>query len=192
MNVHFDSEGFDHGVVTPRRHTIESFLAGWGDVAATLIDRHLNIVASTPLGTALFPALQPGANLARQVFLGWDRDQQPICAADATAQVIAALQTLVAIDDEDTEFRRIIGELSTHSRKFATAWAHEAEPLHPSGVVRADHPVVGAMSLTYQLLPLMSEFRDVLIVWTGRDAESASALQRLSPGAGGLPPSTFV
>jgi len=179
MNVHPDQAGFDDGSLSPRRHRVTAFLDSWSGVAATLIDRHLNVVSSTPLGAALFPALAPGNNLARLVFLGWDADKQPICAADATAQVIAALQTLVAIDDEDEEFRRIIGELSTQSRKFSTAWANESETLLAGGIIRAEHPIVGRITLRYQLLPLFSQFSDVLVVWQGHDAASESSLQNL-------------
>lgn len=165
--------------LTAQRQDLSVFLDNWHGVAATLIDRHLTIVSSTPLGAALFPTMHPGSNVVREVFLGWETGNRAICAEDASGQVIAALQALIAIDDEDDEFRRIVGELSTLSRRFSTAWAHGAEPLHPSGHLRTEHPDIGEISLTYQLLSLANKPHDVLIVWQARDDRSDSALQRL-------------
>ena len=56
--------------LTAQRQDLSVFLDNWHGVAATLIDRHLTIVSSTPLGAALFPTMHPGSNVVREVFLG--------------------------------------------------------------------------------------------------------------------------
>lgn len=161
------------GMVPP--DDVEGFLRSWSGVAATLIDRHLNVSGATPLAEALFPQLLPGANLARVTFLG-----APACSPDMSAQVIAALHAALASTEEDPEFRQIVGELSAMSRDFSTAWAAEHEAFRSHGVLRSTRPDVGELSISYQLLELASTSSQVLIVWRGADPASESAIGRLA------------
>jgi hypothetical protein len=162
-------------------HDVEAFLAAWSGVAATLIDRHLDVSASTPLADALFPDLHPGVNLARQVFLGSPPGRQPRCARELSPQVIAALQALLLSHREDAEYRRIVGELSAMSRDFSIAWATATATFETSGVFGTDHPTLGTVSIRYQVLELTTGRGEILIVWQGADAPARSALGRLEP-----------
>jgi len=157
--------------------TVDSFPSGWRGAAAILVDCHLTVAASSGLAEALFPGLRAGDNLARQVFLG-SPGQDPLCALDASAQIVAALQASRGKDDDG--LGRLVGELSALSRGFSSAWAYATEPLRPSGVVRSDHPALGPMSLRYELVRL-SASDDIVIVWQGGDPASVAALARLAP-----------
>jgi len=160
---------------------IGAFLDSWNGVAATLIDRHLTVSATSRLAEALFPNLSRGVNLAREVFLGFAPGTRPQCVTDTSPQVIAALQAALASHEEDDEFRRIVGELSTMSRDFSSAWANGTAPLSPHGILRSSHPTAGELTIRYQLLELATGSSDMLIVWQGADADSESALGRLTP-----------
>ena len=157
--------------------TVESFRSSWRGAAAILVDCHLTIAASSPLAEALFPALRPGDNLARQVFLGAGPGRDPLCARDASGQVVAMLHASIGKNDE--VLRPIVGELSALSRGFSTAWAHDAESPSPTGSLRWRHPSAGSMALRYDLLGVGGS-DDMVIVWRGGDPASAGALKSLA------------
>lgn len=174
-----DSLGKDSWTVTHAE--VAAFLRLWSGVAATLIDRHLTVSATTSLASALFPNLLPGVNLAREVFLGSAPGEKPRCARELSPQVIAALQALLAAHKEDALYRKIVGELSALSREFSTAWADGTSAFHSSGVFGTEHPILGTLSIRYQILELTAEDGEILIVWRGADVSTESALGRLLP-----------
>jgi hypothetical protein len=161
------------------RADIPAFLDSWTGVAATLVDRHLTVSGASRLAEALFPNLRPGVNLAREVFLDVAPGEETVCAAEMSPQVVAALHASLAWHDHDAEFQRIVGELCALSREFSTAWAAEREELRPQGILHSTHPVVGELTIEYQLLELAAGWNDVLIVWRGADARSERALGEL-------------
>jgi hypothetical protein len=158
---------------------VAEFLRSWDGVAATLIDRHLNVSGSSRLAQALFPSLRIGTNLAREMFLEVIPGRAYASAEDLSYQVVAALHASLAWHEDDAEFEKIVGELSAMSREFSTAWAADRQPLRSNGVLQATHRSVGDLSIRYQLLELASGSNGVLIVWRGADPESESALSRL-------------
>lgn len=154
------------------------------DVAVILVTCYLTLTATSRLAELLFPCLRPGDNLARQVFLGPvpgapTPGALPPCTRDAGDQVVAALRSTIGRTDGDGELRRLVGELSALSREFSTAWAHASAALRPLGIHRFVHPVVGVLTLEYELIPVASSCSDIVIVWRGADAASVSALDRL-------------
>jgi hypothetical protein len=164
------------------RDDIAAFVESWDGVAATLIDRHLSVTGSSPLAKALFPDLMPGVNLAREVFLELIPKRSSPTTEDVGYQVVAAMHASLAWHGDDSEFEKIVGELSTMSREFSTAWAEEKRDLRPHGVLRATHRSVGVLSIRYQLLELAAGWNDVIIVCQAADAQSALALGRLGRG----------
>jgi hypothetical protein len=175
-----DGTGTGTGTGMVPSDDIAAFLQSWEGVAATLIDHHLNVTASTPLALMLFPALLPGVNLVRVVFLEAVPGLVQDCARELRSQVVAALHASLAWHEDDAEFERIVGELSTMSREFSTAWAAEGRALRPHGGVTFSHQVAGRLDLGYQLLELAADSNDVLIVWQGSDVHSRTALAGLA------------
>jgi len=159
-------------------YDIDSFLQGWLGVAALLINRQLTVLSLSTLAEELFPTLRPGQNLAHEVFLGECAPDERGSTETFSTQLVAMLQTSIGRND-DAELRHIVGELSTRSREFSTAFAHGSEPVQPSGMLRVQHPALGWMSLRYQLLRLGAEVDGTLIVWQGSDPHSVRALDQL-------------
>ena len=160
---------------------IVAFVTGWQGVAATLIDRHLTVAGSSPLATALFPRLTVGLNIARALFLEIIPAETCPDAEEAGYQVVAALHASLAWHEYEPQFELLVGELSTMSREFSTAWAAARHELRPHGVVRSTHPGAGEIAVRYQLLELASGSNEVLIIWSAADAASASAIDALVP-----------
>ena len=159
---------------------VAEFLHSWDGVAATLIDRHLNVSGSTRLAQSLFPSLRMGTNLAREMFLNVIPGHAFASAEDLGFQVVAALHASLAWHEDDAEFEKIVGELSTMSREFSTAWAADRQQLRPHGVLQATHQSAGELSIKYQLLELAAGSNAILIVWRGADPESEHALNQLA------------
>ncbi|MET4584111.1 hypothetical protein ABIE21_003649 [Conyzicola nivalis] len=158
---------------------VVEFLHSWDGVAATLIDRHLNVSGSSRLAEALFPSLRMGTNLAREMFLEVIPRRAYASAEDLSYQVVAALHASLAWHEDDAEFEKIVGELSAMSRAFSTAWAADRQQLRPHGVLQATHQSAGELTIRYQLLELAGGSNAILIVWRGADPESEHALKQL-------------
>ena len=159
---------------------VAAFLRSWDGVAATLIDRHLNVSGSSRLAQALFPSLRMGTNLAREMFLKVIPGRAYASAQDLSYQVVAALHASLAWHEDDAEFEKIVGELSTMSRELSTAWAADRQQLRANGVLQATHQSAGELSIRYQLLELAAGPSTILIVWRGADPESEYALNQLA------------
>jgi transcriptional regulator with XRE-family HTH domain len=133
--------------------------------AAFVTNGRLDMVATNPLGRALFSAMLHGPtaggdrNLARFTFLdpaardfyaNWD------AAADTT---VALLRAEAGRDPQDRALRELVGELSTVSPEFRTLWAAHNVRLHHGGVKRFQHSAVGSLELTYYSLVLPTSLR---------------------------------
>ncbi len=143
------------------RPSVQRILDAMTDAPAIVQDGHLEILAANRLGFALYSEmdLAPGrpANHGRFVFLDpraksffldWDR------AADDT---VALLRAEAGRDPRDRDLSDLVGELSTRSEDFRLRWAAHNVRFHQTGAKRFHHPVVGDLSLTYELLELTAD-----------------------------------
>lgn len=151
---------------TPRRRAarapsrLPQLLDAMRDVPALALNRIGDPVASNALGRALFPHLFPEdaapLNHARYLFLD-PRAQSfyPDWEASAREQT-SALRLLAGQDPSDRALTSLVGELSTHSAEFRTWWSGHTVRLHTSGTKRIHHPVVGEMTVGYDVLAVQS------------------------------------
>jgi hypothetical protein len=120
-----------------------------------------DVLAANRLGYALYSEMdlapERPANHARFVFLDqrstrffveWER------VADDT---VAMLRTEAGRDPHDRNLTDLVGELSTRSDAFRTRWAAHNVRAHQTGVKRYHHPVVGDLTLTYEVLELAAD-----------------------------------
>jgi transcriptional regulator with XRE-family HTH domain len=121
----------------------------------------LDVLVANQLGRALYSDMfadpvRP-ANHARFVFLNpraerfyanWDR---------AASDTVAILRSEAGRDPYDRGLSDLIGELSTRSDEFRTRWAAHNVRIHRTGVKDVHHPVVGDLSLTYEMMELTAD-----------------------------------
>jgi transcriptional regulator with XRE-family HTH domain len=147
------------------RPTIQRLLDLMTAVPAIVNNARLDLVASNPLGQALFapvcasprsPANQP-ANHARFTFLDprardfwtdWER------AADDS---VAQLRTEAGRDPHNQALTGLVGELSTCSEAFRFRWAAHNVRLHRTGLKQFHHPVVGDLHLNFEVMELPAD-----------------------------------
>ena len=143
------------------RPSVQRILDAMTGAPALVQNARLDIFAANRLGYAVYSEmdLAPGrpANHARFVFLDprakrffldWDR------VADDT---VAMLRAEAGRDPHDRDLTDLVGALSTRSQDFRVRWAAHNVRAHQTGAKRFHHPVVGDLSLTFEMLELAAD-----------------------------------
>ncbi|HEV2919030.1 MAG TPA: helix-turn-helix transcriptional regulator [Actinomycetota bacterium] len=159
------------------RPGIQRILDAITDAPADLRNGRRDILAANRLGAALYSELyldpvRP-ANVARFVFLsprarGFFPDGEGVAS-----DLVASLRTAAGRDPHDRGLQDLVGELSTRSQEFRGRWAAHHVRLHQRGRKRLQHPVVGDLELTYEVLALPADPGLSLVVY-GAEPGSAS------------------
>jgi transcriptional regulator with XRE-family HTH domain len=158
--------------IAPQMQTVLDALVG---VPALVRSSTLDMIATNSLARALYSVLYTDArkapNVARFTFLDprarrfWpDWDQ---AADDITAHLRAAANPL------DRALTELVGELSTRSDTFRELWARHDVRVHGRGAKRFEHPVVGALSLHYDHLRLVTEPALTMITYTAESGTTS-------------------
>ncbi|MDI2124887.1 helix-turn-helix domain-containing protein [Yinghuangia seranimata] len=160
---------------------------------ALVIGRRLDVQAWNPLAAALltdFGALPPARrNLASVVF----RDPHMGCLyADwhrVAREVTARLRADAEQHPDDPTLAELVGELALHSEEFRTWWADPDVPAPtPYGVHALRHPVVGELTLAYEVFHPPGDLDQTVLVYTAEeDSPSADGLRLLEMVSGGAP-----
>ncbi|QHF21769.1 hypothetical protein GTU71_13600 [Rathayibacter sp. VKM Ac-2762] len=154
----------------------EAALLPWAGRAAVLLDRHLRVLAATPLARALSPAFAPGVSIARFTFLDSSEVEDLPCWGSAADQVAAMLRDSLDRHRGDREFLTVVGELSARSPRFADSWAAGAEADARGSVVFLD-TAVGSVPMDYRLV---RDGARLLLLFEAGDATDREALARLA------------
>lgn len=155
---------------------------------AVIQNGRLDVLAANQLGRALYSEMfrdptRP-ANHARFTFLNpaardvypdWER------AAD---DGVALLRAEAGRDPYDRDLTDLIGELSTRSEEFRARWADHNVRLHQTGAKRFHHPVVGDLTLTFEMMELAADPGLNLLTYTAEPGStSGEALNLLGSWA---------
>ena len=143
------------------RPSVQRMLDAITGAPAAVLNGRLDMLATNTLARGLYSELYVDpvrpVNHARFVFLSprapdfyvdWER------AADDT---VAILRTEAGRDPYDRDLSDLVGELSTRSEEFRTRWAAHNVRIHRTGTKDVHHPVVGDLSLTYEMLELSAD-----------------------------------
>ncbi len=130
------------------------------DVPAISLTRLGDPAASNTLGRALFPHLFPEGrrplNHTRYLFLD-PRSQEFYPDWETSArETVSSLRLMAGQDPADRALMSLVGELSTHSNEFRTWWSGHTVRLHTSGTKRINHPVVGELTIGYDVLTIQA------------------------------------
>ncbi|MEU2589177.1 helix-turn-helix domain-containing protein [Streptomyces avermitilis] len=154
-------------------------------VPAVVQGRRGDVLAANRLGYALFAdfAARPRRerNFGRFVFLDpaarslytdWDR---------AAADTVALLHLYAGRHPDDPQLTELIGELSLKSDAFRGLWADHDVQAHTTGTKRLHHPIIGDLTLDYQVLSVQDDPEQTLVLYTPEPGSpSAEALGLLA------------
>jgi transcriptional regulator with XRE-family HTH domain len=143
------------------RPSVQRMLDALAGVPAFAQNGRLDILAENALGRAFFSELYADprrpVNHARFIFFDaraqdfyrdWER---------AANDTVAILRAEAGRDPYDRNLSDLVGELSTRSETFRTRWAAHDVRNHQTGVKHFRHPVVGDLSLTFEMLDLRAD-----------------------------------
>ena len=168
------------------RASVQQVLDALTSAPAYVRNEYGDLVATNPLGRALYSELFDGQddppNVARFVFLDPRATTFFVDWDEVANQIVAATHAQAGRDPYDRRLTDLIGELSTRSEVFRVRWAAHNVRRHDSGVKRFHHPVVGALELNYDALPLPADPGLTLVTYTApagsRSAETLAPLGR--------------
>ena len=178
-----------HGVRRELQWTLDAITGA----AAFIGNDRLDVLAANQLGRALYSQLYEApvrpVNTARFVFLDpradasfpdWDR---------VAGEIVAILRSAAGRDPYNRELTDLVGELATQSEAFRARWATHNVRFHTSGTKQFNHPVVGELSLSYNLLALGADPGLTLATYTAEPgSRSEDALKLLGSWAATVDP----
>jgi transcriptional regulator with XRE-family HTH domain len=162
------------------QRTLDAVTAG----PAFVRNGRMDVLATNHLARALyapvFVASGDPANLARFQFLDTARAQAFYQHLDAVADdTVATLHAAAAREPHDRELQELVGELSTRSSDFRRRWAAHDVRQHSVGAKNFRHPVVGPMTLQYQVAEPAAQPGLTLVIYTAEPGSTSEANLRL-------------
>jgi transcriptional regulator with XRE-family HTH domain len=166
----------------PRREVVPTGIRQLLDVIglpAFVESRIFDVLAANRLATALLPAIRPGENRMRSVFLDEGERAALPDWEKAIGGMVAAFRASLGTDTSDPRIAQLVGELSLASEPFRRLWArHDVKPLagEPARIL---HPQVGLLELRREKLSIGDSGGQLLVLYhaePGSDSARSLAL----------------
>ncbi|NEB81579.1 helix-turn-helix transcriptional regulator [Streptomyces sp. SID14478] len=170
------------------RESVLQMLEALRPMPAYVVNRFNYMLAANPAGRRLLPGMwdQPPEqrNLTRYLFLHpVGRTLYVPWEATVTASV-AHLRAVGGADPDDPRMTALVGELLLKSPEFVKMWDRYEVQERGGGTKSFDHPKVGAMTLTYEVMQLARTGGQRLITYQAApDSPDESALRKLDPSS---------
>jgi transcriptional regulator with XRE-family HTH domain len=193
LQLDADATAFLHGLARPdpaprdpprvdrAPASIEWLIHSWRDTPAFVHDRHMGILAANRIALALTPALRPGANAVRAVFM--DRDHRRLYQdwEAAARETAARLRVLVGRNVDDPRLCELVRELSEHSEAFRRLWARHDIKVSAAPSLVYNHPVAGRLQVHPETLAIGGTDGQLLYIRHAQPGTpSERALKRLA------------
>src|SRR5262245_41386204 len=168
----------------PRRQVVPVGIRQLLDVLelpAFVESRTFDVLAANRLATALSPAMRPGENRLRSVFLDpAEQDLHPDWER-AAASIVASFRASAGAPgaDGDPAAARLIGELSLASEAFRQLWARHDVKALAGAPARILHPQAGPLELRREKLAVGESGGQMLVIYhaeLGSDTARSLAL----------------
>lgn len=187
------------GRAGPRRHRasqpaevarpgIARLLETLDHVPAYLLGRRLDLIAWSRVGSALignFAARPAGQrNLARMVFL--DPAMQDLLPdwQQVAYETVGLLQLAAGRNPNDPDIAELVAELSLKRESFRSLWVDHDVAQVTSGTRRFHHPVVGDLTLRFEVMVASDDCSQTLVTYTAEaDSSADTALKLLATWA---------
>lgn len=143
------------------RDSIRAIVDGLVDLPACVTNGRMELVMTNELARALYDPMFTFAQAtgrgvlpshARFVFLDPAATTFWVDWETAATEVVGALRIAAARDPYDKDLTDLVGELAIRSDHFRTWWGSHDVFVHRGGVKRINHPAVGQLDLTYEVL----------------------------------------
>ena len=167
------------------RPSVQRMLDAITGAPAAVLNSRLDMLATNALARGLYSEMYVDpvrpVNHARFVFLSPRAPDFYVDWERAATDTVAILRTAAGRDPHDRDLSDLVGELSTRSDEFRTRWAAHNVRIHRTGTKMFHHPVVGDLSLTYEMMDLSADSGLALLAYTAEAcSKSAEALDLLA------------
>ncbi|GAA3087860.1 helix-turn-helix transcriptional regulator [Streptomyces rectiviolaceus] len=170
------------------RPSVERMLENLSPLPAYVVSRHSYMLAANPAGRRLLPGLwdwpAEKRNVTRYLFL------HPVGRVlyqpweETVAKSVAHLRAVGGVDVDSPQLAALVGELLLKSPDFARLWERYEVKERGGGTKSFDHPKVGAMTLTYEVMKLARTDGQRLVVYQAEPGSAdEEAMLRLDPAA---------
>ncbi|MGH3326015.1 MAG: helix-turn-helix transcriptional regulator [Streptomyces sp.] len=160
------------------RPSVQRIIDSMITAPACVENARLDVLAANRLGRALYSPLfaDPArpANYARFIFLDPRATEFYVDWERLAGDTVALLRAEVGRNPHDRALSDLIGELSTRSETFRVWWAAHNVRFHRTGTKRFHHPIVGDLTLAFDVMDLTADTGLHLTAYT---AEPGSASQ---------------
>lgn len=150
---------------------------------AYILGRRMDVLAMNRMASLVFRGLAESAggraNLPRYIFLDPSAPRLYLDWSVAARSAAAFLRMHGGRYPDDPELAALVGELSIKSEEFRQVWSEHPVADRSYGTKRLQHPLVGALTLSYETLRCSDE--DVaVVVFHAPSEESRTALLLLA------------
>jgi hypothetical protein len=150
-------------------------------VAAIVVDRRTDVLASNRLGHALLghhvDAERP--NLTRMLFLDpKSRDLYPRWDEEAR-RAVSSLRLVAGSHPDDRQLSELVGELAVNSPEFAALWARHPVQTCVFGTKQFRHPLVGDLELAFEVMRAPDDSGQRILMYSAESGSSSEAALRL-------------
>jgi transcriptional regulator with XRE-family HTH domain len=136
---------------------------------AYVLSRANDLLAANEQGLALLPGIQEwparARNTARYTFLHPQGRQVYDNWEEVAAATVAHLRAVAGTDPDAPDVTSVIGELVVKSTEFARLWERYDVRSRTNGRKRFNHPSVGRMTLSYEVLEVARSDGHRLVVY---------------------------
>ena len=167
------------------RPSLRRIVDAMADLPAFVRNGRLDILYANALGQALYsehfrdPVRPPNSvrfafldPKARQFYADWEKSAH---------DMVAALRGEAGRNPYDRTLSDLVGLLSTRSEEFRIQWARHDVWFHRSGTKKLHHPLVGDLTLAYEVMELSADPGLTLAVYsTEPGSASEAALHELA------------
>lgn len=167
------------------RPALQQLLDAFDGVPAYVMGARTDILGWNRLAAALFcnwgelPAEE--RNWARLIFLSATTRSLVLDWEQKAAAMVSMLRLNASHWPDDPQLAALIGELSVKSKEFRRLWAAHEMKQKSHGALRLDHPLVGELTLWYEIFPLIDDTDQGLITYHAEPGStSADALRLLA------------
>lgn len=167
------------------RPSLKRIVDAMASVPALVRNRRSDILYANPLADALYSELYRSpirpVNSARFAFLDPRARQFYGDWQTSAHDIVAALRGEAGRSPCDLALTDLIGELSTRSEEFRQLWAGHDVRFHRSGTKVLHHPLVGDLTLAYEVLELPADAGLELVTYSAEPgSQSERALGQLA------------
>lgn len=147
-------------------------------VPAFIEGRYFDVLASNSLAAAFSPRLTPGHNRLRSLVLDPEEREFHENWNSAVAEFVGLFRQKIGGDVADARAVELVGELTIASARFRSLWERHDVRQQSGGTTTVNHPVVGALRLHREKLPI----DDLLLVvyYPDEDSDAAEKLRLLA------------